>query len=121
MEVLPTAGFGIHKNASPCSPPYPSTPASNSSWHDNWLLQKLLGFKSMISQPESDELFPIPFLIRLVLTPELTLSQGELGPAKAGIAADPSRQLCPAASPASSLPCSLNLSLLCAGFIKGLN
>lgn len=33
----------------------------------------------MISQPESDELFTIPFLIRLVLTPELTPSQGEPG------------------------------------------
>lgn len=31
----------------------------------------------MISQSESDELFAIPLLIRLVLTPELTISQGE--------------------------------------------
>lgn len=33
----------------------------------------------MISQSESDELFTIPFLIRLELTPELTISRGEPG------------------------------------------
>lgn len=33
----------------------------------------------MISQPESDELFIIPFLIRLRLAPELTRSKGKPG------------------------------------------